>query len=134
MVKYITDIKIDASEDKLCLICLEFDGTIKLCSKCKLLYCEICAKKLSNNCAICFRNFKNNTYTLMYYNEPLEFELNCPVYYLIGFFISTLLTFLMYLTIIIFFFLCLYLLIILCNTLLFISIFYMFKKIEIIFI
>lgn len=112
MLKYITNIEIDAIEDKLCIVCLEFDGTIKLCSKCKLLYCEICAKKLSNNCSICFRNFKNNTYTQMYYYEPVEFQLNCSGYYLIGIFVSFLLTFLLYITVIIFFFLCLYLLLI----------------------
>lgn len=133
MVQYITDIEINTSEDKLCIICLEFEGIIKLCSKCKLLYCEICAKKLSDKCTICFRNFKNNTNTLMYYNEPVEFEVSYPRYYLTGLLVSIILNFLMYITILIFFFLCSYLLLILFETLFFLSIFYMIKKIEIIF-
>jgi len=58
-------------EDKLCLICLELDGIIILCSKCKYKYCQDCAIKLNNNCSICLRNNKKN---LMYDNDLSDYS------------------------------------------------------------
>ena len=49
----------NVEQDKLCLICMDVNGEIILCSKCKFVYCFICAEKINKLCSICFRN--NNT-------------------------------------------------------------------------
>lgn len=58
-------------EYKLCLICMDVEGEILLCSKCKFIYCLDCAKKINNLCCICFR--KNNSCNLNnMYNHPYD--------------------------------------------------------------
>jgi hypothetical protein len=45
----------DEYNDNNCIICLEKSDNIKLCSKCKYLYCTKCSNILNYNCSICFR-------------------------------------------------------------------------------
>ena len=54
--------------DKLCLICMDMKGVIVLCSKCKYVYCAICAKKINKLCSICYRNKITNNTNYDYYN------------------------------------------------------------------
>ena len=68
------------SDDKICLICLESDGILILCSKCKYKYCIDCANKVNNLCSVCIRtgklrssnymnqNFDINDYSYIYNN------------------------------------------------------------------
>ena len=72
--------------DKLCLICMDMEGKIILCSKCKYVYCLICAKKINKLCSICFRNNNktnsNQNYSYFYeYNDDLVFESSSPHYF-----------------------------------------------------
>jgi len=67
-------------DDKICLICLEQNGILILCTKCKYKYCHECANKLNNLCSICIRirklhpdnymniNFDLSDYTYIYEN------------------------------------------------------------------
>jgi len=67
-------------DDKICLICLEHNGILILCSKCKYKYCHDCANKVNNLCSVCVRtrklysnnyintNFDLNDYTYIYEN------------------------------------------------------------------
>lgn len=55
-----TGTKTNDEYDKLCLICMDVEGEIILCSKCKYVYCAICAKKINRLCSICFRNRNGN--------------------------------------------------------------------------
>lgn len=71
----------DNEYDKLCLICMEVKGEIILCSKCKYVYCLICAEKINKLCCICFRNINttniNQNYYYYYdysYHDELIFE------------------------------------------------------------
>lgn len=66
---------VDEEQYKLCLICIEAKGEIILCSKCKYVYCSICAEKINKLCSICFRN-KNtiNSNQNNYYFEYYDFE------------------------------------------------------------
>lgn len=86
--------KIDTVNEEqynLCLICIEAKGEIILCSKCKYVYCSICAEKINKSCSICFRN-KNiinpnqNNYNFEYYDyysyyDDLVFEPSAPHYF-----------------------------------------------------
>ena len=73
---------------KLCLICMDVEGEIILCSKCKYVYCSICAEKINKLCSICFRN-KNKTnsnqnhyyYEYNSYYDDLVFEPSAPHYF-----------------------------------------------------
>lgn len=93
----------DEEQEKLCLICMDVDGEIILCSKCKYIYCSICAKKINNLCSICFRN-KNITninqnyyqyYDYYTYYDELVFEPSTPhIFFVIAsFIVSTIIGF-----------------------------------------
>jgi hypothetical protein len=73
--------KANEEYDKLCLICMDVKGEIILCSKCKYIYCSICAEKINKLCSICFRNINktnsNQNYYFYEYNtyyDDLVFE------------------------------------------------------------
>lgn len=62
-------------DKQLCIICIDSDGKIILCSRCKYKYCLQCAKKINNLCSICYRTqYKNNDDNL--YNLYDDFTLN----------------------------------------------------------
>jgi hypothetical protein len=67
-------------DDKLCIICIHYEGIIQLCLKCKSLYCNDCANLVNNKCCICYRNFKKkeyinlNIYDNVFNNENDEFN------------------------------------------------------------
>ncbi len=59
------------AEKNTCLICLDLDGIITLCAKCKFKYCNSCVKKINNKCCICYRVDTiqyNNTFLSNVYN------------------------------------------------------------------
>lgn len=70
------------TDDKICLICLENNGILILCSKCRYKYCVDCANKVNNLCSVCIRtrklysnnymnlNFDVNDYSYIY--EPMD--------------------------------------------------------------
>ena len=66
--------------DELCLICMDVNGSIILCSECKFVYCTDCAIKINNLCSICFRlnnsNNVSNQNNLDYYSyyDDINFE------------------------------------------------------------
>lgn len=71
--KSIESSNINDDDNKLCVICMDDNGIIVLCSKCKYLYCLICAKKINNLCSICFRpNQLNQLNQLNLLNQPNE--------------------------------------------------------------
>lgn len=87
--------------DKLCLICMDVEGEFILCSKCKYVYCSICAEKINKLCSICFRNKTNlnqNYYYFYDYNsyyDDLVFEPSAPHYFsvMVSFAISAIIGF-----------------------------------------
>lgn len=83
--------KIYEETNKLCLICMDVDGEIILCSKCKYIYCFTCAEKINMLCCICFRN-RNTTninqnyyqyYDYTSYYDELVFELPIMHYFFV---------------------------------------------------
>jgi hypothetical protein len=82
-----SDIKVIVPIDSLCVVCLELEGILKLCSMCELKYCDVCAVKLSNKCCVCFRNKKTQNTYYQYY-DPVEFEVSYESPYLITIFLS----------------------------------------------
>lgn len=66
--------------DNLCLICMDVEGEIILCSKCKYTYCSNCAIKINKLCSICFRHKKLDEqnyydyYDYYSYYDELVFE------------------------------------------------------------
>lgn len=69
-------------DNQLCICCLDLEGNIRLCLKCKYRYCLNCSKKLDNKCCICFRLVKEK----YYYNDEH------PVIYVFPYNYITLLT------------------------------------------
>lgn len=94
---------IDGEQDKLCLICMDVDGEIILCSKCKYIYCSICAEKINNLCSICFRNKNTTNINQNYYQyhdyysyyDELVFEQSTMHYFFVmmSFIVSTIIGF-----------------------------------------
>ena len=70
------DSNVIEQENNLCIVCLEFEGILNLCVRCKLKYCSQCANKLSNKCCICLRNSKNDNINTVEYFDNVEFELS----------------------------------------------------------
>lgn len=72
----INDYKTNDDNDKICLICLENNGFLILCSNCKYKYCQDCANKVNNLCSVCIRTkelssniyLNINNYTYVYEN------------------------------------------------------------------
>ncbi len=62
------------NEHDSCLICLEKNGTIVLCSKCKYKYCYDCANKVNNSCIVCNRisNISRQNYSYINYLDLSE--------------------------------------------------------------
>ena len=65
-------------DDKLCIICMEIIGSIKLCSKCNIIYCKICANKVNNKCCICYRNYRK----IDDFDELVIFQDNSSIYFI----------------------------------------------------
>lgn len=63
----LNDIMVD---DKTCLICLEQNGIVILCTKCKYKYCHECANKVKKLCTICVRIRK--LYSDNYMNSNID--------------------------------------------------------------
>lgn len=86
-------------DNKLCLICMNLEGEIILCSKCKYVYCSICAEKINNLCSICFRkkNITNSNQNYYYYYDyysyydEYDYRPSAPYYFSIvaSFIVST---------------------------------------------
>ena len=56
--------------DIFCLICLEQNGVVVLCKRCKYKYCQDCAEKINNACSICIRmKKKSNEFFGEFFNE-----------------------------------------------------------------
>jgi hypothetical protein len=65
-----TNDKVLTTDDKICLICLENNGILILCLKCRYKYCLDCANKVNNLCSVCIRAkklYQNNYFDLNEY-------------------------------------------------------------------
>jgi hypothetical protein len=59
-----------------CLVCYTQKGEVKLCEKCKYLYCQECSVRLNHRCSICLRNTENQSTTHLNPLRRLEFPMN----------------------------------------------------------